>query len=142
MKIKIIYNKYPKLLRIPAILQVPHKRIASDFVLDTGSPHTVLNYSNSIRLGIPHNTKSEIIRIGGEVYQSYLFNKFEIVFKSTDNEEIKEQIPIRVLKPNSAKMNELEKLDKFPNLLGIDFLERGYKLICDIQNNDIYLEKL
>lgn len=142
MKIRIFYNKTSKLLRIPAVLQVPHKRIISDFIIDTGSPYTILNYSDSLRLGIPHSIKSEIIRIGGRTYQSYLFDKFEIIMKSINNEEIKEFIPIRVLKPTSLKIKELENLDSFPNILGIDFLEKGFKLFCNLQENDIYLEKL
>ncbi len=138
MRIKVFYDKNLRLLKIPAILKIPNKRISSDFVLDTGSPHTVLNYSDSIRLGVPHITKSDIIRIGGRTYQSYIFNRFEIIFKSIDNKEVKEILPVRILKPNSAKIEELGRLDKFPNLLGLDFLER-YRFFCDIPNKEIYL---
>jgi len=141
MKIKISYKKIPKLMRIPALLKVPHKRIISDFVIDTGSPYTILNYSDSIRLNIPHTTKGEIIRIGGRTYQSYIFNKFEIILKTMDDKEITEIIPIRVLKPTSLKIDELRILDNLPNILGLDFLEKGYKLVCNIPEYDIYLEK-
>ena len=55
MKIKVLFNKNQRVLRVPAIFQTPHKRIVSDFVIDTGSPWTILNYSDSIRLGIPHD---------------------------------------------------------------------------------------
>ena len=119
---------------------LPHKRIASDFVIDTGSPHTILNYTDSIRLGIPHNTKSEIVRMGGRVYQSYIYDNFEMILKSLDNQEIIEKISIRVIKPISSKMKEIENLDKFPNLLGLDFLEK-WDLICKIKDNEIFLEK-
>ena len=83
MKIKVLFNKNKRVLQVPAIFQTPHKRIVSDFVIDTGSPWTILNYSDSIRLGIPHDNKSEIIRIGSKTYQSYVFNKFNIVFLCT-----------------------------------------------------------
>lgn len=140
-KIRIFYDKEEKLLRVPAILKVPHARIVSDFILDTGSPHTILNYTDSIRLGIPHTEKSEIVRMGGRAYQRYTFNKFEMVLKSQDNQAVTENLPIRILIPCSLKSIELINLDKFPNLLGMDFLEKGYKLFCDINNKDIKFEK-
>jgi len=139
IKIPLFYNK--ENLRVPAVLKLPHKRIASDFVFDTGSPHTILNYTDSIRLGIPHTGKGELIRIGGRTYQSFIFNKLEIVFKSEDSKPISIILPIRVLKPNSPRVDELEKLDAFPNLLGLDFLEMNYRFFCDIQNNKILFEK-
>ncbi|HLC31299.1 MAG TPA: hypothetical protein VJK51_01390 [Candidatus Nanoarchaeia archaeon] len=83
-----------------------------------------------------------MIRIGGRTYQSFIFDKFEIVCKSIDEKESVERMPIRILKPISMKVNELENLDRFPNLLGIDFLEKGYELLCNIQENKIHLEKL
>jgi hypothetical protein len=141
MKIKVFYDKNLRLLKIPVVLKIPHGRIASDFVVDTGSPHTILNYTDSIRLSVPHNSKAELVRIGGRVYQSYLFNRFTIVLKSENNEAISEDMPIRILIPNSLQGKELEALDKFPNLLGMDFLERGYKFYCDISKEEINFQK-
>jgi len=141
IKINLFFDQNLKSIKLPAILKIPHKRISSDFVLDTGSPHTILNYSDSIRLGIPHTAKGEIIRIGGKIYQSYIFNKFEILLKATNNQIVTEIIPIRILKPHNLKINEIEELDNFPNLLGLDFLEKGYNLFCDINSNKIYFEK-
>lgn len=140
MRVKVQFNKIYKTLRVPAVLRIPHKRIASDFILDTGSPHTILNYTDSIRLGIPHDKKSEIVRMGGRVYQSYIYDNFEIILKSLDNQEIVEKISIRVIKPISSKINEIENLDKFPNLLGLDFLEK-WNLICKIKDDEIFLER-
>ncbi|MBI2630447.1 hypothetical protein HYW76_05075 [Candidatus Pacearchaeota archaeon] len=141
IKLKLFYDKNLKQIKIPSVLKSSRNRIVSNFIFDTGSPHTILNYSDSLRLGIPHVTKSEIIRMGGRVYQSYIFNNFEIIFKSPEKEIIKEILPVRVLKPNSLKMERIEEMDRFPNILGIDFLEKGYKFVCDIVNEEIYLEK-
>ena len=141
MKIKVNYDSENKLLRIPVILKAPHKRLVSEVIFDTGSPYTFLNYSDSLRLCIPHDNKSKIIRIGGRTYQSYLYEKFEIMFKSENNQSIVEILPVRILKPNSLKMEELKKLDRFPNILGIDFLELGWKFFCDVNNDNIYFEK-
>jgi len=132
-------NKELKFLSVPILIQTPHKRLKTEFIIDTGSPYTILNYTDSIRLGIPHHTKSELVRIGGREYQSYI-SKCEIILKSINNDRITETIYIRVLKPSSTKINELENLDRLPNILGLDFL-LSYKFICDISNNEIYLEK-
>ncbi|MBM3234157.1 hypothetical protein FJZ19_03610 [Candidatus Pacearchaeota archaeon] len=142
MKIKVFYDKDSKQLRVPVIVKIPHKRISSDFVIDTGSPHTILNYSNSLRLGVPHTEKAELIRLGGRAYQSYLFNRTEIVFKSEDNKEINEIISARILKPSSPKAEEIEMLDRCPNLLGIDFLEKGWKFFCNLEKDEVYFEKI
>jgi hypothetical protein len=139
MKIKVFYDKNLRLLKIPAVLKIPHGRISSDFVIDTGSPHTILNYTDSIRLGVPHASKAELIRIGGKAYQSYIFNKFELVLKSENNEVLSQEMPIRILVPSSEK--GMENLDRFPNLLGMDFLEKGYKFYCDLGREDINFEK-
>lgn len=141
MKLKLFYDRILKVLTIPAVFKIPHNRIISKFVLDTGSPHTILNYSDSIRLNIPHLQKSELIRIGGRAYQSYLYKNLELTFKSEDGKPVKDFIEVRVLKPASLKMEEIDKLDSFPNLLGLDFLEKGYKLFCNLSNGEIYLEK-
>lgn len=142
MKIKLLYDKDSKQIRVPVIIKIPHKRIVSDFVIDTGSPHTILNYSNSVRLGVPHTEKSELIRLGGRAYQSYLFSKVEIVFKSDENKEIIETIPVRILKPNSPRIEEMEQLDRCPNLMGIDFFEKGYSFFCSLASGEVYFEKL
>jgi len=142
MKIKLFYDKDSKQIRVPVIIKIPHKRIVSDFVIDTGSPHTILNYSNSVRLGVPHTEKSELVRLGGRAYQSYLFSKVEIMFKSDENKEIIEIIPVRILKPSPLRIEEMEQLDRCPNLMGIDFLEKGYKFFCDLAIGEAYFEKL
>lgn len=141
MKIKVTYDSDLKCLKVPIILKAPRKRIVSQVIFDTGSPYTLLNYSDSIRLGIPHNTKSEIVRIGGRTYQSYSYERFEIVLKSEDGKIITERLPIRILKPTSIRVEEIEKLDRFPNILGLDFLEIGYRFLCDLKEKNIYFEK-
>ena len=72
------------------------------------------------------------------MYQSYIFNKLGILFKS-EKGMVSETLPVRVLKPSSEK--DADNLDKFPNLLGMDFLERGYKFYCDLGKGEISFEK-
>ena len=140
MKVKISYDK--KLLRVPVVLLTPHKRVVSNFVIDTGSPHTIINYKDSLRLAIPHIQKSELVRIAGKVYQSYVYERVEIIFKTLEGKEMREKIPVRVLKLFSLRFSEIENLDKLPNLLGLDFLEKGYKLVCNMKEADIFIEKI
>lgn len=141
MRIRVQYNKVYKSLNLPAVLITQRKRVMSKFIIDTGSPHTILNYGDSLRLNIPHNEKSEVIRIGGRVYQSYIFNNLQIIFKSFNGEEVRQSISVRVLKPNSLKSNELENLDRIPNILDLDFLELGYNFSCDLVNDEVFLQK-
>tara|TARA_Y100000310_G_C20514150_1_gene730342 strand:+ start:345 stop:797 length:453 start_codon:yes stop_codon:yes gene_type:complete len=142
MKFNGSYDCDRDIIKFPVTLITPHKRIKTNIIIDTGSPHTLLNYGDSLVLGIPHTTKSELIKIGGRAYQSYIFNNFKISFKSEKEEVITEELPIRVMKPTSLKVNELEELDNFPNILGLDFLKLGYKFVCNLEDNEIYLEKL
>ena len=39
------------------------------------------------------------------------------------------------------KIGFLEDLDSFPNILGMDFLRRGYIFYCNLKNGEIYFEK-
>jgi|TARA_B100001971_G_scaffold203688_1_gene218888 hypothetical protein len=141
MKIKVIYDSELHLLKIPVKIKSPHKSISVFLVLDTGSPNTLLNYTDSRTLNIPFINQSGIISIGGSKYQSYSYNRIEIYFKSTEGNSIIENIPVKVLRPTSSRIDDLDELDSFPNILGLDFLKK-YKLVCDIKNNEIYLERL
>ncbi len=141
MKIKVFFDKNLNVLKVPSVLKIPHKRIVSNFIFDTGCPHTILNYTDSIRLGVPKIRKAELIRIGGRTYQSYVYNKIEILLKDTEGNLVTETLPVKILKPNSPRVKELEELDGFPNLLGMDFLKKGYKFFCDTIKDEVYFEK-
>ena len=60
---------------------------------------------------------------------------------SPTNKPVSEEIPVRILIPSSLKSKEIEELDNFPNLLGMDFFEKGYKFHCDINKEEIFFEK-
>ncbi|MEK6859693.1 MAG: hypothetical protein AABX54_02655 [Nanoarchaeota archaeon] len=141
MKIELSYDPELKLLKVPVTIKTPHKRSFSTFIFDTGSPNTLLNYTVSRVLEIPFNEESGIIKIGGSKYKAYKFDNIEFVFKSIDNQGIIEKFPVKVLRPSSIKSNELSETDRFPNILGIDFLELGWKFFCDLKTKEIYFEK-
>lgn len=141
MKIRVEFNQKLQALEIPVIIKTPHKRNYTSLIFDTGSPKTLINYTESRRLEIPFNEESGIIKIGGCKYKSYLFNNIEFLFRSVDDQIVIEKLPVKILRPSSIQSTELQELDKFPNILGMDFLELGYKFFCDINNNNIYFEK-
>lgn len=141
MKIELSYDPELKLLKIPVTIKTPHKRISSTLIFDTGSPKTLLNYTESRRLEIPFNEEAGIIKIGGGKYKGYLSNNIGFLFKSIDNQPILETFSVKILRPSSMKSRELQETDNFPNILGLDFLELGYRFHCDLQNKDIYFEK-
>jgi len=79
MKIPLLTSlNQPELtyLNNAVLLVTPRKIVNSFFILDTGSPKTILGYSDALRLQIPFNSlsKTEHIKLGGRNYQGYLFN--------------------------------------------------------------------
>jgi len=142
MKIRAFYDSNLNLIKIPCLLKTSHKRIKTILVFDTGSPKTLISYTDSLRLNIPRGEKAELIKMGGKTYQAYESNKVSFVFKNISGVPVDLSFPVKVLKPTSSKMEHLEELDSFPNILGIDFLKKGYAFHCDLNNNEIYFEKI
>jgi len=140
MRINIIYDEEVNWLKIPVTLQTPHKRISTFIVSDTGSPNSLLNYTDSRRLDIPFIERAGTASIGGNKYNSYSYNKLTILFKSNENEVIIQEINAKILRP-SLNSKELQELDDLPNILGLEFLKKGWKFHCDLKNNEIYFEK-
>ena len=128
-------------LNAPFLLKTAHNRTKTSFIFDTGSPTTIISYSDARLLQIPfNNTAEQIIRLGGRKYQSYTYNKLTMVFLSEDNKPIEETMPVTIIKPTSIK--DMEEVDSIPTILGMDFLKsKGYKLFCDLANQIAYLEK-
>ncbi|MCK4395274.1 hypothetical protein KAW96_01625 [candidate division WOR-3 bacterium] len=123
------------------VLRTQHNRITTVFILDTGSPKTVIGYFDASRLQIPLNSsENETISIGGRKFWGRIFQKLKFVFKNEEGERVVEEMPVYVIKPTSPK--ELDEANKFPTIIGTDFLKlKKYKLYCDIANDDAYLEK-
>jgi hypothetical protein len=124
------------------ILKSPRGLTKSTFILDTGSPKTILNHFDARRLQIPFNSgaKTEIIRLGGKTYQGYTFERITFSFRSEDNQLVREEFPVIVVRPTSPK--EEEELSNFPTIIGTDFLKKKrYILFCDMEKGIAYLEK-
>lgn len=145
MKIKLftyLEDSKNTYLNATVILKAPHQRILTKFILDTGSPQTIISYSDALRLQVPFNSlsKEEIISIGGRKYQGYSYNKLKFVFMSEENKQAEEEVEVRIIKPTSIK--EMEEVDRIPTIIGTDFLKnKNYKLFCDFAKGEAYLEK-
>jgi hypothetical protein len=125
-----------------ALLRSSRKSMIPDtFVIDTGSPKTVIPYDKALRLQIPFNKKfSKMICLGGMKYRAYEVNDFEFIMIDEDGKMVIEPFSCLVLKPTSKKKED--ELGHFPIIIGVDFLrERRYNLIMDFKNKEFYLEK-
>ncbi len=124
------------------LLKTPRKILNTFFILDTGSPTTILSYLDAYRLQIPFDSlqKTKVVSIGGRKYQGYSFNRVTFNFKSEDNQLVVEEFPVCVIKPTCE--SEREELFGIPTIIGTDFLkEKRYILFCDMDSNVAYLEK-
>ena len=124
------------------LLKNPRQMLNTTFILDTGSPTTILGYFDALRLQIPFKELplGRIVRIGGRKFQGYSYDRLTFVFKSEDNKLISEQFSVCVVKPTSNK--EAEDLYSLPTIIGTDFLkEKKYILFCDMSHDIAYIEK-
>lgn len=126
----------------PVLIKAPRKRRRVNFILDTGSPETILGYRDALSLQIPFNSlsKGRIFSFAGRKFQGYTYNKIKMAFISTENKLIEESMPISVIRPTSFK--EVEEVDNIPTIIGTDFLRaKRYILYCDISGDNSYLQK-
>ena len=144
MKIKLLtylQNPDQTYLNSSVLLKTPHGNpVKTIFILDTGSPTTIIGYADARRLQIPFDGEATNIRLGGRNYWGYNFNRLKMIFKSEDGQIIEEEMKVIVLQPTSTRNpNEVYST---PTIIGTDFLkEKGYKLFCDMANNEAYIEK-
>jgi len=143
MKIKLLTyleEKENLYLNATALLKTPQKRTTTKFILDTGSPETIINYTDALRLNIPFITKGKIIKMGSRKFQGYEYGRLIFVFLTEDGNKVEENIKVIILRPTG--LSEIEEVDDIPTILGMNFLrEREYKLFCDVSKEIAYLEK-
>ncbi len=144
-KIKLLSylsDKKNTYLNGPVLLKTPRKRTRVNFILDTGSPETILSYRDALSLQMPFNSlsKGKIFGFAGRKFQGYVYNKLKMVFLSTENKVIEEKMKVSIIKPTSFR--NLEEVDNIPTIIGTDFLKnKKYILYSDISENNSYLKK-
>lgn len=129
-------------LNTVAFLKTPRKFKSTRVIIDTGSPSTILSYSDAMDLQVPLSNleKGDIINIGGSKYQGYIFRKLKIRMRSEDGTDMEEDVVVNTVKPTSQK--EHIELTSMPTIIGNDFLkDKKLKLFCDFANENAYLER-
>lgn len=124
-------------LNSTVVIKAPRGRVATNFIMDTGSTKTIISYEDARRLQLPFNNKADVIGLGGRNYVGYVYKKLKLLFKSDDGKVIEEEMDVILLKPTSDK-----KIQISPTIIGTDFLkEKGYRLFCNMADDVAYLEK-
>ena len=122
------------------VISTPRKFISTEFIVDTGSPESILGYNDAVRLQIPFNSlsKSHFIELGGRKYQGYKWERITFKFYSGEGKLISEEFPVTIIRPTSQKDN----IANTPTIIGMDFLkQKRYILFCDVSGDLAYLEK-
>ena len=114
------------------------------FIVDTGSPFTILNYADAHKLRIPINQLKPSegpVGLGGQTLDLRSFDEqvsFKLIANNKENKEERIDLPINkvlVGLPVKGQGNT-------PSLLGNDFLEENrLKLVFDPANNNAFAEK-
>jgi len=111
-----------------------------DFVVDTGSPLTIIPFQKAKELNLPIKDLQgeENIRLLGTRHKVFRFPKpLTFTFLCEDGEMLSIDFSPLIAKP----FKEDEKWVLTELIMGIDFLrENGFKLFCDMRGDVGYLE--
>ncbi len=128
-------------------IQGPHIFGRITFLIDTGSPDTIISEGNALMLKIPLKKLPKdkpIMGWGGGSYDSYTFNNVTINFKTDENKIFQVHIPKILISQLTTKMTEEERQISlsFPSVIGTDLLKNnGLILYFDPSKSVAYLEK-
>jgi len=115
------------------------------FHIDTGASLTVLLDKDTSYLGIDvEKLKRAERNIGGLVglINTYVIEDATLFFRAEDEEVIEEKLCLFVGAHDLSKLSPEEKvlIMRIPSLLGRDIIYR-FRLVCDRNRNEIYLER-
>jgi len=115
------------------------------FHIDTGASITVLLDRDINYLGIDvrklKRSERDIGGLGGLI-NTYVIEDAMLFFRAEDGEVIQEKLRLSVGVHDLLKLSPEEKLliMRMPSLLGRDIIYR-YRLVCDKNRNEVYLER-
>ena len=115
------------------------------FHIDTGASITVLLDRDINYLGIDvrklKRSERDIGGLGGLI-NTYVIEDAMLFFRAEDGEVFQEKLRLSVGVHDLLKLSPEEKLliMRMPSLLGRDIIYR-YRLVCDRNRNEIYLER-
>jgi len=115
------------------------------FHIDTGASATTLLDKDTYYLGInTRKLKKAERKIGGlgGLIETFVIEDTVLFFRAENGEIIKENLRLLVGKHDLSKLSPEEKslIIRMPSLLGRDIIYR-YRLVCDKNRNEIYLER-
>ena len=115
------------------------------FHIDIGASATILLDKDVYYLGINmKKLKRAERKIGGlgGLINTYVIEDATLFFKSEKGEIIKEKLRLLVGIHDLSKLSSEEKtlITRMPSLLGRDIIYR-YRLVCDKNRNEVYLER-
>jgi hypothetical protein len=148
MKIPLKINLVPEHYRISVNINVMprsvHARpILIEFVVDTGSPCTLISFNDAKRLNIPISRLSKVnpnVSLGSRKFERYVLPDVDLCLKDEKGGIIKiKSNSLTVLKPTTR----LTQGSMTPSILGWDFLlSNNFRLVLDAPNEESYLEKV
>ena len=115
------------------------------FHIDTGASATTLLDKDAYYLGINiRKLKKAERKIGGlgGLIDTFVIEDVALFFRAENGEITKENLRLLVGTHDLSKLSSEEKslIIRIPSLLGRDIIYR-YRLICDKNRNEIYLER-
>ena len=113
------------------------------FIVDTGSPETIIPFQKAKELNLPLNdlkTDEDISLLGGK-YKSYkLPKKIQFNCLYEDGSVMTKEFSPLVVQPISRKKDKEDKTILTEMLMGLDFLrETGLILHCEMKKDIAYL---
>jgi len=115
------------------------------FHIDTGASVTVLLDKDASYLGINvgklKRAERDIGGLGGFI-KTYVIEDAALFFRAESGEVVEEKLCLLVGTHDLSKLSSEEKalIMRMPSLLGRDIIYR-YRLVCDKNHNEIYLER-
>ena len=115
------------------------------FHIDTGASATTMLDKDTLYLGInARKLKKAERKIGGlgGLIDTFVIEDAALFFSAENGEIIKEKLRLLVGTHDLPKLSSEEKslIMRMPSLLGRDIIYR-YRLLCDKNRNEIYLER-
>jgi hypothetical protein len=116
-----------------------------DVHVDTGSSVTIVFDRDIELLGIDirklRKAERNVGGVGGMV-NTYMMEDAELLFRTEDKKIRVEKLRLFIEKHDLTRLspNERELIMLMPSLLGRDIIQR-FRLICDMEKEEVYLEK-
>lgn len=125
----------------------PHSYGQIKAVLDTGSPTTVISYSDALKLNLPvinANAGNPIAGFGKGKIPSKKLDRFLFALKSNDNRIKVLEMPVNIIDISTLRnmpQDMQASTMRVPTIVGLDFLRNTkMKLVINLEQHKAFLE--